>query len=233
MTQYYRRKKNHAQEKETMQHQFYAEILKTQIEVQEQTMQTIAADFHDNIGQLLSLTNLTLGSIDLKNLKKSTQKIETSINLVNTSIKELRDLAKLFQGELLVEISLSHAIEQEINWLEKGDRYQINASIELAAITVQSPNKDLIILRLLQEIFNNIIKHSSATEVLINAYLKEDIFYLIVQDNGIGFDHTKAMEDKNGLGLHSLYKRIQLINGEINIESSTTGTNITIKTSYP
>jgi two-component system NarL family sensor kinase len=50
----------HIEEKEQMKRSFDAEIIKTQLEVQEQTMQTIGADLHDNIGQLLSLTSLTL-----------------------------------------------------------------------------------------------------------------------------------------------------------------------------
>lgn len=220
-------------EKKALTLHYESEILKTQIEVQEQTMQTIAADLHDNIGQLLSLTNLTLSSIDLKNLEKSGKKIDTSINLVNISIKELRDLAKLFQGEQLIEIGLNHAIQQEINWLEKSERYHIKANIELGTIIVPAPNKDLIILRLLQEILNNIIKHAAATEVAINAYIKENFFYLIIQDNGVGFDYNKVSQVKNGLGLHSLHKRIQLINGKIEIESSAKGTNIAVEIPYP
>lgn len=217
-----------------MQQQFESELLKTQIEVQEQTMQTIATDLHDNIGQLLSLTNLTLSSVDLKNPEKATQKIDNSINLVNLSIKELRDLAKLLHGEQLIEIGLSHAIQQEINWLEKSERHHINASIELDDITVQVPNKDLIILRLLQEIFNNIIKHSEATDMFIKAHIKGKFLHLTVQDNGIGFDYDQTMKAKNGLGLHSLHKRVQLINGKILIKSSTSiGTTITIEIPYP
>lgn len=231
---YNQRRKKHLIEKQMMQQQFESELLKTQIEVQEQTMQTIATDLHDNIGQLLSLTNLTLSSVDLENLEKASQKIDNSINLVNLSIKELRDLAKLFQGEQLIEIGLSHAIQQEINWLEKSERHHINASIELEDITVQAPHKDLIILRLLQEIFNNIIKHSEATDLFVNAHLKEDILYVSVRDNGIGFDYEQTMKAKNGLGLHSLHKRVQLINGTILIKSiPLTGTTISIEIPYP
>lgn len=221
-------------EKQMMQQQFESELLKTQIEVQEQTMQTIATDLHDNIGQLLSLTNLTLSSVDLKNPEKAIQKIDNSINLVNLSIKELRDLAKLLQGEQLIEIGLSYAIQQEISWLEKSERHHINASIELEDITAQVPNKDLIILRLLQEIFNNIIKHSEATDLFINAYIKEEILYLNVRDNGIGFDYDKTIKAKNGLGLQSLYKRVQLINGKILIQSTPSiGTTISVEIPYP
>ena len=64
---YNQRKKLHIQEKAQMKLSFEAEIAKTQLEVQEQTMQTIGAELHDNIGQLLSLTSLTLNSIELDN----------------------------------------------------------------------------------------------------------------------------------------------------------------------
>src|SRR5271170_649129 len=73
---YNRRKKKHIEEKAQMRLKFGAEIAKAQLEVQEQTMQTIGADLHDNIGQLLSLTSLTLNSIELDKLAKAQQKID-------------------------------------------------------------------------------------------------------------------------------------------------------------
>lgn len=68
-----------------MQQTFAAEILKTQLEVQEQTMQTIGADLHDNIGQLLSLTSLTLNSIEIKDVNKAQQKIDAALDLTSRS----------------------------------------------------------------------------------------------------------------------------------------------------
>ncbi len=67
------RKKKHIEEKAKMQQTFAAELIKTQLEVQEQTMQTIGADLHDNIGQLLSLTALTLGSVEFNDVNKAQQ----------------------------------------------------------------------------------------------------------------------------------------------------------------
>src|ERR1700749_4955134 len=56
-------------------------LAQTQLEVQEQTLQTIGTELHDNIGQLLSLTSLTLNSIELDNEAKARQKIDDSIEL--------------------------------------------------------------------------------------------------------------------------------------------------------
>src|ERR1700741_941566 len=87
---YNERKKKHIEEKAQMKLTFEAELAKTQYEVQEQTMQTIGADLHDNIGQLLSLTSLTLNSVEVENPKKAKQKVDTAIDLTLRSIKEMR-----------------------------------------------------------------------------------------------------------------------------------------------
>jgi two-component system NarL family sensor kinase len=92
---YNQRKKKYIEEKDQMQRAFEAELLNTQFEAQEETMQTIGADLHDNVGQLLSLTALTLNSIELEDTEKAKKKILTAIDLTSRSIKEMRLLGKL------------------------------------------------------------------------------------------------------------------------------------------
>jgi len=227
-------RKNHLLEKAAMQQKFEAEILQTLVEVQDQTMQSIATELHDNVGQLLSLTTLTLNSVDLSNTEKTRKKIENSLSLVNNSIKELRELAKILHGEQLVENGLGNAIEQEINWLNKAGTYQLIIDNQLSGLLITSPNKDLIILRLLQEIINNIIKHAQATTIEITASLNADTLQLNVKENGIGFDYEEVKEKKTGMGLSSIFKRVEMIKGNLNIQSAPNkGTSISIEIPYP
>jgi len=231
---YYQRKKKHDTEKKLMAEQFESELLKTHLEVQEQTMQTIAADLHDNIGQLLSLTTLTLGSIDLLDPEKSTKKIADSLTLVNKSIKELRELAKLMNGEQIIASGLGNAIKQEVNWLKRVGAYRLKVNNQLFDLQAKDPKKDLILLRLLQEIINNIIKHAQATQIEIDAHLRKDHLYMMVKENGVGFDYEATSRLKKGLGLASILKRVEMINGQIKIEStSNIGTSIFIEVPYP
>ncbi|MFI5159376.1 MAG: histidine kinase, partial [Sphingobacteriales bacterium] len=122
---YNRRKKKHIEEKAQMKLTFEAEIAKTQYEVQEQTMQTIGADLHDNIGQLLSLTSLTLNSIEVDSPKKAREKVDAAIDLTLRSIKEMRLLGKLLQGDQLMVLGLAEAIRYEIAWMEKSGKYKV------------------------------------------------------------------------------------------------------------
>lgn len=222
------------EERYNMQLKFNAAILKTQIEVQEQTMQTIATDLHDNIGQLMSLTALTLSSIKLSEIDKSEEKINNSLSLLHKSIKELRDLAKLLQGEQLVETGLGKAIKQELDRLKSINCYKLKVKNQLLTINFSSPNKDLIILRLFQEIINNIIKHAKASRIDIKAFLRNEILYLHIAEDGIGFDYEAIKRQRKGIGLHSIHKRIEMINGKIQIDSGrSNGTLITIEIPYP
>jgi len=186
---------------------FEAEIVKTQLEVQEQTMQNIGADLHDNIGQLLSLSSLTLNSIQLDDLEKAKQKIEAAIDLTGRSIKEMRLLGKLLQGDQLIGVGLSEAIYHEINWIEKSGKYQVNYLHEGDFPVKNNVDKDLIIFRILQEVINNIIKHSFATQINIKlAYVNQNM-ELYIDDNGIGFNAGNLPVSKMGMGLQNMSKR--------------------------
>ncbi|WP_410220348.1 sensor histidine kinase [Pedobacter sp.] len=230
--EYLRKKRVHEEEKITLNQKFEAEVLKTRIEVQEQTMQTIAADLHDNIGQLLSLTALNLNSINIEHTEKAKQKINNSIELVNDSIRELRALAKLMQAENILMMGLGSALQQEFNHIEKTGRYLLTIHNQLLEINFASPKKDLILLRLVQEVFNNIIKHSNANHITVNIQLIENHLDITITDDGIGFDVNRT--GYNGLGLSSIRKRVEMVQGTLNINSTINqGTSIHIKLLYP
>lgn len=229
-----RRKKRYIEEKALMKLTFESELLKTQLEVQEQTMQTIGADLHDNIGQLLSLTSLTLNSIELDNEAKARQKIDAAIDLTVRSIKEMRLLGKLLQGDQLVKLGLSEAIRYEINWIERSGQHTVNYLNDGELPAASSPDKDLVLFRILQEMLNNIIKHAQATEITIRIDYEEGYLKLAVSDNGIGFDVADVTHHDAGMGLQNIKKRAAIIGGATTISSVPgAGTCVTVLTLYP
>lgn len=230
---YNQRRKQHAKEKDLMRQTFDNEIAKAQQEVKEQTMQTIGADLHDNIGQLLSLTSLTLKSIEPEDSSKVIPKVNSAIELISHSIQEMRLLGKLLQGDQLIALGLDEAIRHEIKWMEKSGKYKIIYLCE-EELPASNPDKDLIIFRILQEILNNIMKHSRASQLSITLGHSDSKMCLCISDNGIGFDPDKLRSDQMGMGLHNIQKRAALIEGEALIESKPNkGTSITISIPYP
>lgn len=231
---YHNRRKLAEKEKAILQQQFNAELLQTEFEVQEQTRKNLAADLHDNIGQLLSLTNVTLASIQITDREKTIQKIADTQELVTRSIRELRQLSKLIQGEQLIQQGLRKTIEQEIIWLERNGHFNVQFSYELPDFTENTADKDLFIYRLLQECLNNIIKHAGASRISIRLVQELSTLHLIITDDGVGFDTAEKPAGNGGLGLTNMQKRVSLLQGSMNITSvENSGTSVIFSIPYP
>jgi len=224
----------HQIERERLAVEFQKEILNAQMEIQEQTMQTIGADLHDNIGQLLSLTSLTLNSIELDNTEKARQKIDAVIELNSKSIKEMRLLGKLLHGEQLIRLGLEEAIRHEVNWMERSGRYALEYNVYGEKPSESNADKDLILFRITQEVLNNIIKHSQAKNISVKLRYMTPGVRLLVVDDGAGFNLAEMPEEQKGMGLKNIQKRAEIVGGEVFIQSQPgEGTCIDIFIPYP
>lgn len=231
---YFDRKKRLIKEKEILKATYEKAILQLTIEVQEQTMQTIGADLHDNIGQLLSLISLTLSSVDMEDINKAKQKIGSAHDLTLQSVKELRLLGKLLDGDQLISLGLSEAIAYQIKWIKKSGKFQVVYTEENKIPKHGNHDKDLVLFRILQEVLNNIIKHSYAGRVTIKLGYKASAIDLQVMDNGKGFDVATLPDNQKGMGLLNLQKRAKIVGGEVLITSQPgDGTCIDIHIPYP
>ncbi len=217
-----------------LEQQFQTELLQTEFEVQEQTRKNLAADLHDNIGQLLSLTSVTAGSINLEDKDKATQKLSDINALLNRSIKELRQLSKIIHGEQLIQQGLKETIDQEIAWLMRNGFYTAKFTHDIEALENNDPDKDLFLYRLLQESLSNIVKHSGADNIRIGLVYGEGRMSLTISDNGVGFEVDEKSKNSHGLGLMNMKKRVDLLGGGIKIHSiPNRGTTIHIEIPYP
>jgi signal transduction histidine kinase len=229
---YNRRKKKHQEETMLMQKNYETELLKTQMEVQEQTLKTVAYDLHDNIGQLLSLTTITLPTINQNDSENTAGKIALIEDLTLRSIKEVKALSRLLHGEEIVSRGLKSAIEFELEWLKRSDKFKIEFEHSIAPYNIDSA-KETILFRLFQEIINNIIQHAKATEININLATTTESLRLKISDNGIGFNVDEILNRKAGMGLHNIIKRSAMIDGTASIISAPSeGATITINVPY-
>lgn len=231
---YNNRRKLAQKEKEMMQQQFKTELLQTEIEVQEQTRKNLAADLHDNIGQLLSLTKVTLASINTSDMEKSRQKISDTQELITRSIKELRQLSKIIHGEQLIRQGLQQAIEQEITWVERNGHYSVSFEHSVPDFETSTADKDLFIYRVFQESLNNILKHSGANKIMISLHFTAPTLFLRIADNGVGFNVAEKTQQEGGLGLLNMQKRVTLLKGNLEVKSEPdSGTSLIFSIPYP
>jgi two-component system NarL family sensor kinase len=218
---YQKRRNKHTREKHQLTVEFKQTLLQSQLEIQEQTMLTISQEIHDNIGQVLSLAKLNLGTIDLNKPETLTQKITDSRELVGKAIQDLRNLAKGLNTSFIKEMGLLRSIEYELDMVRRSGGF-ITRLNTLGIPVKLDTQKELILFRIVQEVFNNIIKHAEATELLIEINFLPGVVTITITDNGKGFDFTLQDINENpnfGLGLRNMQSRAQLVGAQFNLTS--------------
>ena len=192
-------------------------LLKTKLEIQEQTFQNISCEIHDNISLSLTLAKLHLHTIDWKNEETRNEKIDTSINLLSTSIAELRDISKGLNADVIIQHGLIKALEDELHRIRQAGMFLVD--FEITGIPeYMDHQKELIIFRIIQEAFNNIIKHSGATKTKLLLNFNVSILSIIISDNGNGFYKDLTLSNRQA-GLKNMETRIRILKGEMKIES--------------
>jgi signal transduction histidine kinase len=216
-----RRKNKLMNDKILMKTQFQQELLRTQLEIQEQTLKTISQEIHDNIGQILSLAKLNLNTMDISKQDQLQEKIFDSKKLVSKAIQDLRDLSKSMNTDNIEALGLVRAIEYELEMIRKTG-FTTELNVEGTIIRLE-PQKELILFRIIQEILNNIMKHAEATTIETKVVYATHEITIIVKDNGKGFDPA-PLNDSNsnsGLGIRNMHNRAKLIGADFSMISST------------
>ncbi len=217
------------QEKQLMKTQFQQELLQTQIEIQEQTLKTISQEIHDNIGQILSLAKLNLNTFEDAESANNQIKINDTKNLVSKAINDLRDLSRSLHGDKIAELGLQESVAGELKILQNTGQYITELKITGEPYKL-APQKEMVLFRIVQEAMNNTIKHAKAKNIFIEMKYQPDSFYLIITDDGIGFNAAGLQSTQTGIGLKSMQNRAALIGGEFSMNSSAgKGTEIKIR----
>ena len=213
---FFKRKRKILIEQKVKDAQYEQAVLQAQLEMQEHTFKTISQEIHDNVGQILSLAKVNLNIITLEN-EGGNDKINTVKDLVGKAITDLRDLSMGYYADRLAEEGLLFAIQHELNQLQKTNLFTVSFTSELEDLKIEK-NKSIFLYRMMQEILNNIVKHSHATHVAVQVLQENNKVKISVQDNGVGFDFIQK-NFKPGIGLTSLQKRAAMIDCTLQIES--------------
>jgi signal transduction histidine kinase len=202
------------------------ELLSTQLEIQNQTMQHIGREIHDNIGQKLTLASLYTQQLVFENkAPQISRNIENISNIINSSLSELRQLSKSLTDNSIENKNLVSLLKSECRKINEFRTCEFNFSKDTNKIQCSYETKSFIV-RIVQEFLQNSIKHANCSKMVVD--LSKDDFYLklCLKDDGIGFDTQKI---NSGIGLVNMKKRTELLEGLFLLESDTNGTNVTIK----
>jgi two-component system, NarL family, sensor kinase len=219
---YQRKRQKQEQEMIRMKEEYEQEVLRSQLEIQDTTMKSIAQELHDNIGQSLSVIKLWMAMAPISRDHEAYEGIQNSREMLQKTIREMADLTKSLHTDRIADIGLSEAIGFDLASIRRTGVLKIH--LENDGEEFQLPDqKSVFVFRMYQEMMNNIIKHSGATEVnVVINYSGDHIFALSIRDNGIGFDMQQKRETQSGssgLGLKNMRNRAKMIGADLDIHS--------------
>jgi signal transduction histidine kinase len=194
------------------------------VETQNETLDKISRDLHDDIGQQLTVINLQLEQIKLRPDLKSDTLEPVSKNLRQLS-SSLRELSHGLTSHALDGQSLFSAFAKE---LKRCDKLGVQCSLQIKSQKDFHFSKDqsIILYRIFQEILNNMLKHSQAEnfEVIVSRPSRPVFEF---KDNGKGMDNPEAAMASNGL--NNIKFRASIIDYDFQLRSDTSGTQIILE----
>lgn len=192
---------------------------------EEKERRRIAQELHDGLNgdlsaikyRLSTLEEAGLSPIDADNLNKV-------IDMIDESCAQVRNISHDLMPTSILEYGLIETIKEYCFKINSSKKIKINFQYFGNYIALAKKN-ETVIYRIIQEMVTNILKHSKATEAMIQFNYREEELFITVEDNGIGFDKSAI---KEGIGHKNIKTRVAFLNAQLDSNSSDSGTSYTL-----
>lgn len=199
------RSMNAARRRQFLQEKFSQDLIKTQ----EGERTRLARELHDSVGQKLML--LTKKTKDEKN---------SELNLLAESIlEEIRNVSRALHPSTVERLGVTGAIRALVNEIDASCNILFMNDIDVVDGYL-SEEKALHLFRIVQEVLNNMVRHSKATTASVNLNLKEGKLRVTIKDNGVGFNFLEKYHSGTSLGMKTIMERSKIMKSQINIISN-------------
>lgn len=199
---------------------------------QEEDRRRLSRDLHDDINQRLAMLSMDLRQAE-KDPSSDPETLRSEIRLVSerlTSISDdVRQMAYRFHPSILDDLGLVKAVRRLLEDFS-GRNGIASTYVHQDPTTVLPAELAICIYRVVQESLSNIAHHAQASHVEVELICDDDLVYLSVRDNGVGFDAASLTHAGTHLGLLSMKERVRLAKGRLDIDSTLgTGTHIRVE----
>ncbi len=196
-------------------------LLNASIRLQEEERQRIAADLHDDAGPLLATARLYLNE-NLVNLDKTTQlqSIFNAKQIIDDTIQLIRNISHSLMPPTLKNFGLESAVNDLFQKISGSGTMNASSRFHDYGERLEVEN-ELIIFRVIQELVNNILKHSNASFIHLTQNTSGNKFFIRLHHDGKGItqsDFEKLNKSSGGLGLKNIQSRLKVLHGKIFFE---------------
>lgn len=232
--------KNHQKNKRLLHHQEINALQKLQEEKQKQKLVSLDAmlqgeekernrlsrDLHDGLGSVLA--SIRYKVLDLQ-LSQPNDRVDSVLKDMDYAISEMRRISHNLMPEALRRFGLEISLEDLCKSLQNP---QTKIELQLyGSFRDLSMDQQTHIYRIIQELLYNSLKHSFASNILVQASLEDHMVFITVEDNGVGFPmEILDEESKVGVGLNNVKIRVNYLHGKLDIRSEEgRGTSVDIE----
>jgi two-component system, NarL family, sensor kinase len=198
---------------------------------EEQERTRLAKDLHDGLGGMLSGIKYSLNTMkgNIIMTPENVQAFERSMDMLDSSIKEMRRVAHNMMPEALVKFGLDTALKDFCNDINQSGALKIiYQSIGLENAVIDQTTA-ITIYRIVQELLNNTMKHAAAKNAIVQVSKTDDVLAIEVEDDGKGFD-TSILKQSRGIGWTNIQHRIDFLKGKLDVSSNPdNGTSVHIE----
>jgi len=218
----------HISQLETEKHLAATELV---IKGEEQERTRLAKDLHDGLGGMLSGIKYAFSNLrnNLVMTPENAMAFERTIDMLDSSIREMRRVAYNMMPEALLKFGLDAALRDFCSEINLTGSIKITYQSFGLKDKLIEQSKSITVYRIVQELINNVMKHSGASEMLVQLGLDNQQMSITVEDNGKGFE-VSNLEKANGIGWRNIKNRVDFMKGTLDIHSAENkGTSVLIE----
>jgi two-component system, NarL family, sensor kinase len=213
-----------------------ASMLKASIKFQEEERQRIAADLHDDAGPLLATVRLYLND-NLVNQEKAQQiqSIFSAKQIIDEAIMLIRNISHKLMPPTLKNFGLESATNDLFQKINGSGVIKATARFHDYKERLSTEN-EMLAFRVIQELVNNVIKHSNAGFIHLTENVSGDNLFIRIHHDGKGLlqpEFEKLTYMGSGLGIKNISSRMKVLNGKISFEIDTSQTYYKVTIEIP
>jgi len=188
---------------------------------EEQERTRLAKDLHDGLGGMLSGIKYSFNTMkgNLIMTPENNQAFERSMDMLDSSIKEMRRVAHNMMPEALVKFGLDTALKDVCNDITQSGALQVSyQSLGLENVIIEQTTA-ITVYRIVQELLNNTMKHAAAKMAIVQITKTDGHLSVTVEDDGKGFD-VSLLKHSEGIGWNNIQNRIEFLKATLDVQSS-------------
>ena len=207
----------HARQLRSVHQKKELQLLQALMQGEEKERNRIAKDLHDGVAGMLAAVKMHFSNLTPRENEVENQAgYRQGMKLLDEAVHEIRKTSHNLMPEVLLQHGLDKALARYCNSISHASTLLIQYDA-IGNISRYVENFELSVYRMLQELLHNIIKHSGASEAIVQISEQYNMLAITIEDNGIGFDQDNV--DATGMGLLNLQARVKALNGRMDLQT--------------